>query len=190
MYSRLVVPLVCAAAIVFACGPRPHGTTAATPTSMIGRLRLSGTDAAHPAAPSHRAHRAGDTTRIDAALAVAPTPDGIRLALEVVNLDKKQVEIDFPNGQTRDFVVLDATGHEVWRWSRGRLFTQTVQNKFLSGGDTAVYAEHWEPTQPGEYTAVAILRSGNFPIERRATFEVRPSSLVATGGPVTASLVH
>ena len=188
MHSRLVVPLVCAAAIVFACGPRPHGTTAAT--SLIGRLRLSATDAAHAAAPKQRAHHLGDTTRIEAALAVATTPDGIRLALEVVNLDKKQVEIDFPNGQTRDFVVLDAAGQEVWRWSRGRLFTQTVQNKFLSGGDTAVYAEHWEPTQPGEYTAVAILRSGNFPIERRATFEVRPSNLVATGGPVTASLVH
>ena len=190
MYSRLVVPLVCAAAIVFACGPRPHGTTAATPASMAGRLRLSGTDAAGSAALKHRAHRLGDTTRIDAALAVAPTADGILFALLVVNLDKKQVEIDFPNGQTRDFVVLDATGHEVWRWSRGRLFTQTVQNKFLSGGDTAVYAEHWEPTQPGEYTAVAILRSGNFPLERRASFEVRPSSLVAAGGPVTAGFIH
>ena len=181
MHSRLVVPLVCAAAIVFACGPRPRGTTASKPVSATGRL-----DGTHTAAMKRRL-RKGDTTRVDAALAIAPDADGVLLALSVVNLDSRQLEIDFPNGQTRDFVVLDATGREVWRWSRGRLFTQTVQNKFLSVGDTAVYEERWTAPAPGQYTAVATLRSRNFPIERRAAFQVRPSTIAAVASVGSAS---
>jgi hypothetical protein len=173
MYSRLVVPLVCAAAIVFACGPRPRGTVASKPVPATRRL-----DGTHSAAGSRRL-RKGDTTRVDAALAIAPDVDGVRLALSVVNLDSRQLEIDFPNGQTRDFVVLDAAGREVWRWSRGRLFTQTVQNRFLSAGDTAVYEERWTAPAPGQYTVVATLRSKNYPIERRASFQLRPSMVAA-----------
>jgi hypothetical protein len=182
MYSRLVVPLVCAAAIVFACGPRPHGITPAAQASMASvRERVLGSDgkrAAEPVAP-RRHMKKGDTTRVDAALAVAPESDGVHLALRVVNLDAKQLEIDFPNGQTRDFAVLDASGKEVWRWSRGRLFTQTVQNKFLAGGDSAVFEERWRPAGPGVYTVVATLRSKNFPLERRTRFEVQPSTVAA-----------
>jgi hypothetical protein len=180
MYSRLVVPLVCAAAIVFACGPRPHGVTPAAQASMASaRERLLGTDGKRAAVAPKRHMKKGDTTRVDAAIAVAPHSDGVHLALRVMNLDSKQLEIDFPNGQTRDFAVLDASGKEVWRWSRGRLFTQTVQNKFIAGGDSAVYEERWRPAGPGVYTVVATLRSKNFPLERRASFEVQPSTVAA-----------
>jgi hypothetical protein len=178
MYSRLVAPLVLAAAIVFACGPRPHGATPAAQASPAS----AGSSRAATSRVTKRRPKKGDTTRVDAAVAVAPHADGVHLSLRVVNLDSKQLEIDFPNGQTRDFVVLDASGTEVWRWSRGRLFTQTVQNKFLSGGDTAVYEERWRPAGPGRYTVVATLRSKNFPLERRASFEVQPSTVAAVEG--------
>lgn len=104
--------------------------------------------------------------------------DGVQFALNVVNQSTKRLEIDFPDGRTRDFAVLDATGREVWRWSRGRLFTQTVQNKFLASGDTATYQSTWEHAAPGAYTAVAILRSRNFPVERRVAFTLRAPSAV------------
>ena len=41
------------------------------------------------------------------------------------------VELDFPDGQTHDFVVLDAAGSEVWRWSDGRMFTQAHAEQVL-----------------------------------------------------------
>jgi hypothetical protein len=169
MYSRLVVPLLCAAAIVFACGPRPRGTTVPTPAQLSAR--------AHSGFAGH--HRRGDTTAVDASLDVEQGADGVRLALQVVNVRPKQLEIEFPDGKTREFVILDAAGKEVWRWSKGRLFTQTVQNKFLAAGDTAVYEERWDSAQPGEYTAVASLRSGNYPVERRVSFTIRPTSSIA-----------
>jgi Intracellular proteinase inhibitor len=179
MYSRLVVPLLCAAAIVFACGPHPRSTVTPTPPGarLLGVAGLDGRPALAPPPAVPTRHRRGrDTTSVDASLGVARTDDGVRLALQVVNQSPRRLEIDFPNGQTRDFVIYDAAGREVWRWSRGRLFTQAVQNKFLAAGDTVVYEERWDSASPGEYTAVATLRSRNFPVERRVTFQVHPAS--------------
>jgi len=178
MYSRLTVPLVCAAVVVFACGlpglsgsRAPLGLRAAEPVSVAARL------ASAPLA-SHR--RRADTVGVDAGFEVMPADGGVQLALRVVNLSKRKLEIDFPDGRTRDFVVLDAAGREVWRWSAGRLFTQTVQNKFLAAHDTAVYQERWKAPTPGQYTAVGILRSRNFPVQRRVAFTVAPAPAVPT----------
>lgn len=178
MYSRLIVPLVCAAAIVFACGLPSRSLTRAP-------LSLRAVDAAAEPAPptasspllTHR--RRADTLGVDAGLDVVAGEKGVQLALRVVNLSKRGLEIDFPNGQTRDFMVIDAHGREVWRWSEGRLFTQAVQNKFLAGHDTAVYQERWSKPAPGAYTAVAVLRSRNFPVERRVAFTVGPTTVAA-----------
>lgn len=132
----------------------------------------------HKAAPlrSHvRAHRA-DTAAVEAALAVR-TERGVDFALSVANASVHRVELNFPDGRTKDFAVFDATGREVWRWSRGRMFTQSMQNKMLASGDSVVYAEHWEPATPGRYTVVAQLRSDNFPVTRQQTFVVPPLSV-------------
>ncbi len=85
----------------------------------------------------------------------------------------RSVEIDFPNGQTHDFVVLDSSGHELWRWSNGRMFTQALQNKLLGSTETVTYEEQWNPHGlHGDFTLVAILRSSNFPKEERVGFRV------------------
>jgi hypothetical protein len=179
MSSRLVVPLVCTAAIVFACGPRTKSSTAASEPTGRG-ARVGSLDSRRPA-PQKRAKRRtpGDTVPVDASLAVVPIADGIRFDLQLVNTSEHRVEIDFPDGRTRDFAVFDAAGREVWRWSRGRLFTQTVQNKFLGAGDTTVYQGRWEAKAPGTYTAVAILRSQNYPAERHVTFSVGAPAVAA-----------
>jgi hypothetical protein len=177
MYSRLTVPLVCAAVIVFACG-LPNRSMSRTPLSLRAAEPVAvATLAASAPLASHR--RRADTVGVDAGFDVTADERGVRLALKVVNLTPRKLEIDFPDGRTRDFVVLDGVGREVWRWSQGRLFTQTVQNKFLAAHDTAVYQERWAAPRPGQYTAVAILRSRNFPVERRVAFTVGPTTVAA-----------
>jgi len=102
-----------------------------------------------------------------------PTDDAgsLRFALRVVNNTTKMVEIQFPDGQTHDFVVSDSTGKEVWRWSEGRMFTQAMRSKTLKGKDGTVFEETWEPKgQHGAFTAVAILKSENFPVETSIQF--------------------
>jgi hypothetical protein len=96
----------------------------------------------------------------------------VRFALAVVNGSRHRLEIDFPDGHTQDFAVLDETGRAVWRSDRGRLFTQSVQSKLLAAGDTATYEARWSRALPGRYTVVAVLRSDNFPMTRQASFVV------------------
>jgi hypothetical protein len=151
MLARITVPLLAAAVLIFACGPRSH------PSAV----------AARPAV--------GDTSAVVAEVRI-DAPAGarsVRFALSVANGTGKRVELSFPTGQTHDFAVLDGTGREVWRWSDGRLFTQLVQRKLLDVRDVVTYDERWPaPPAAGRYTLVAVLRSDSHPVEQRIAFSV------------------
>jgi hypothetical protein len=73
------------------------------------------------------------------------TQGDVRFALHVTNNAGKRMELTFPSGLTHDIVVLDDLGREVWRWSEGRMFTQTLQNRILDASETVSYAAEWQP---------------------------------------------
>jgi len=183
MSRSLVIPLIAAAAVVYACGgPRPHaaGVPAGSRAEADSVERATPAVLATTAAPAvgrpgpgRAAHTpaVADTSPVSAALAVT-LGDAATFALRVVNVSERRLELDFPDGQTREFAVYDAAGREVWRWSRGRLFTQVMQNKLLHAGDTVTYAERWNRPTPGTYEVVATLRSANHPVSLRAQFTV------------------
>ena len=170
MSSRLVPVLLAAAGVVFACGTLPR------PELRLRRPAAPEVEIAHAtAAPKPRKALPADSAVIDASLVVRQSSDGVRFALAIANGSKHRLEVSFPDGQTREFLVLDAAGREVWRWSAGRLFTQAMQSKLLTVGDTVTFAERWRDAAPGTYTVVATLRSDNFPVTRRAAFVVAPA---------------
>lgn len=154
MNSRLIISLLIAGALAFACGPRAHSSGASA--DSVARL-----------------HTRRDSS-VAARFGVRQEEGAYRFALDVTNVGPKRVEITFPSGQAYDFVVVDSVGREVWRWADGRMFTQTLQNKTLSGGDTMRIAEAWEPAGlHGHYTAIARLRSTNYPVEQRVSFVIQ-----------------
>jgi hypothetical protein len=157
--SRLILWLLCAGALVLACGPHTHHNESAANAA-------DAPPAPKPAVPAVDG-------QILATSANVSVSRGVALSLHVTNVADHSVEIDFPNGQTHDFVVLDSAGHELWRWSNGRMFTQAVQNKLLGSTETVTYEEQWKPQGlHGDFTLVAILRSSNFPKEERVGFRV------------------
>ncbi len=153
MPNRIIIPLLLAASVAFARGSFAHNDEK----------------------PLASKHQVADEKEILATTfnVVRPSDDNesLKFALKVVNNTKKMVEIHFPDGQTHDFVVSDSTGKEVWRWSEGRMFTQAMRSKTLKGKDGTVFEETWEPKgQHGAFTAVAILKSENFPVETSIQF--------------------
>ena len=149
MPSRIIIPLLIAAGLVFACGPRtPNPAALVRPTGAAGKGVTS--------------HVMVDTAR-----------GVVRFAIEVANNSRKRVELNFPDGRTHDFVVLNEAGLEVWRWSTGRMFTQSMRNRVLDVQDAVVYDERWAPPAPGHYTLVASLRSENYPVQQRVDFALR-----------------
>ena len=146
MLPRIIVPLVLTAGLVFACGPRtPSPSASARPRASVERGVTSNVMV--------------DTSRGE-----------VSFAIQVTNDSRKAVELDFPNGRTHDFIVLDHAGREVWRWSAGRLFTQGMQNQLLDAHDAVVYTERWTPPFKGQFTLVAQLHSENFPVRQRVEF--------------------
>jgi hypothetical protein len=156
MSEKVPFTILCVAILAFACGPRPRSESANS-RSASRNVATANTNAAAPLTPS-----------LD-----VQVEDGVRFAFHVTNEGGKKIEVTFPDGRTHDVIVLDSIGREVWRWSDGRLFTQTVQNRVLRSSDSLRFEESWRDPQPGSYTVVATLASANFPVEQRAEFVVR-----------------
>src|SRR6058998_2095066 len=102
--SRVAIALLCAGALAFACGPRTHSEAASTATLAT----------AAPVLQQGAAHsRSG---ALQSNLEIKSERDGVRFLLVLTNETRKHVELAFPNGQTHEFVVVDSTGREIWRW--------------------------------------------------------------------------
>jgi hypothetical protein len=153
MKEKVPLTLVCVAVLAFACGPRSRGDTATTRSTSSSHVASA--DA--PLAPT-----------LDVSVG-----ENVQFAFRVTNASDKKLEVLFPDGRTHDVIVLDSIGREVWRWSDGRLFTQSVQNRVLRASDSIAFDGAWRAPAPGAYTVVATLESVNFPVEQRQEFVVR-----------------
>lgn len=163
MNSRLIITLLCAGAVALACGRFTQGDTPAAQAQTTARAT------ANVAAVAVK-----DVPKLNGNFALHIEPRALNFAFVLTNESKKQVELAFPNGQQYEFAVLDSVGREVYRWSAGRMFTQSVRNATIDGNDTLRIAERVKTTLPqGKYVAVATLRSSNYPIKQVSAFELR-----------------
>ena len=153
MDNRIILPLLCAAsAVAFAAVPSSHTEKPIAVKHHAGEM----------AAPIVTTF---DITR--------PKEDSekLRFTLSVKNNTPKMLELRFPDGQTHDFVVKDFAGKEVWRWSEGRMFTSAMKSETIKGKGETAFEESWDTKgQHGSFTAVAILKSNNFPIDTSVQF--------------------
>jgi hypothetical protein len=155
MKGRITFGLLCAAVLAFACGPR------ASTGDSAGAIRTSRARSSAPNGPA-----------LVSTLNVV-VKNGVAMDFHVMNAGTKRLEVNFPSGQTHEVVVVDSLGRVVFRWSKGRMFTQSLQNKVLHASDTLDYDAVWANAPAGKYTAIATLASENFPMEQRAEFVVR-----------------
>jgi len=152
--NRLILPLLCAASVAFAAAP-----------SFSHNEKPIATAKHRDAAMSAPIVTTFDVTRPN------DEADKLRFTLNVKNNTTKMLELQFPDGQTHDFVVKDFTGKEIWRWSKGRMFTSAMRSETLKGKEDTIYEESWSSKgEHGSFTAVAILRSNNFPVETSVQF--------------------
>jgi hypothetical protein len=153
MDNRLILPLLCAAAsVAFAAAPFSHAE------KPIATAR-------------HAAERTAPIVTTFDITRPKNDADKLRFTLNVRNNTSKMLEIQFPDGQTHDFAVKDFAGKEVWRWSQGRMFTSAMRSETLKGKGETAFEESWNSKgQHGSFTAVAVLRSNNFPVESTVQF--------------------
>jgi len=152
--NRLILPLLCAASVAFAAAP-----SFSHDEKSIATAKRYDAEMSVPIVTTFDITRPKDDA------------DKLRFTLNVRNNTSKMLELRFPDGQTHDFVVKDFAGKEVWRWSKGRMFTSAMRSETLKGKEDTIYAESWSSKgQHGSFTAVATLRSNNFPVETSVQF--------------------
>ena len=150
MRSRLLVLLLCAGALVLACGPRAHSNAESSTSQRAA---------------------ADDSGKVLATSLNVSVERGVQFAFHVTNNSEKKIELQFPSGQTHDFVVLDSIGREVWSWAAARMFTQAMQTRMLGARETMKVEEAWDPAgKKGTFTVVARLTSKNHPLEEKVEF--------------------
>jgi len=154
MDNRLILPLLCAAsAVAFAAAPFSHDE------KPIATVKHSAAEKAAPIVTTFDITR----PRNDA--------ENLRFTLNVKNNTTKMLELRFPDGQTHDFFVKDFAGKVIWRWSEGRMFTSAMKSETLKGKGETAFEESWNTEgQHGAFTAVAILKSNNYPVETSVQF--------------------
>jgi hypothetical protein len=179
MNTRLLIPLLLAGAVALACGSRSHADATVKPSDKD--VRQAGTPIAPtPAAPApavvevKHAGTPAAVAPLKSAFIVRAEARAIHFSLDLTNATKKNLELEFPSGQEYDFAVMDSTGREVYRWGKERMFTQSLQNRLLDGGETKRYQETADKALPnGSYVAIATLRSSNFPVQERVPFRLQ-----------------
>jgi hypothetical protein len=153
MDNRLILPLLCAATVAFAAAPFSHDE------KPVVTAKHRAEEKAAPIVSTFDITRPKDDA------------DKLHFTLSVRNNTSKMLELRFPDGQTHDFVVKDFAGKEIWRWSQGRMFTSAMRSETLKGKGETAFEESWDSKgQHGSFTAVAVLRSNNFPIETTIQF--------------------
>lgn len=81
------------------------------------------------------------------------------------NTDSEKIFI-FRTGQQYDIHVLNPEGKEVYRYSKGRFFTQAIEYVNIDPGETRKWEETWDykcdgtRVEPGEYIVLVTL-AGN-----------------------------
>ena len=159
MSSRPIIWFLCAGALVLVVGPYARRSESSASTND-----------ARPAKKAESAVVGGKALATSANVSV---DNGVAFTLHVTNVTDHSVELTFPSGQAYDFAVVDSVGRELWRWSDGHMFTQALKNKFLGSRETVTYQEGWDGVgRSGHFTAIALLKSSNYPVEQRVEFSL------------------
>jgi hypothetical protein len=163
MHGRIVATIVATIALAYAGGSRAHAFSMVT-AAAAARI------GAAPAAAPLRHGLAADAT-LATTFDVSVNGDDVHFVFRVTNTTGKKLELNFPNGQTHDVTVLDASGGEVWHWGSGQMFTQALRNQPLDSHASLTYQVRWRrPAAHGALTAVGTLTSTNYPTESRVAF--------------------
>jgi hypothetical protein len=125
-----------------------------------GRVGVDVADSHQHRRRTASASNARAEVKLDTHFDVAVQGNAVHFELVVKNVGGKHAELNFADGQAYDFVVADSAGRDVWQWSNGRIFTQSVRNKQLGGGESMRVSESWNRhnAAPGHYTVTATLK--------------------------------
>ncbi len=85
----------------------------------------------------------------------------VRFRIRLSNNGGKTEELVSPTAQLYDFWVRKGS-REVWRWSAGQTFLQSVTTTALQTQATQIYTQTWHPTTTGRFTVYGEMKVNGY----------------------------
>jgi hypothetical protein len=99
----------------------------------------------------------------------------ITIKLKVFNYSAETIDFYFNSSQRYDFIIEDAEGNEIWRWSNGRMFAMVLGEEILglSNPEVIYTAEYKDKLSPGYYKITGIFTAQDRPMFGSIIIEVK-----------------
>jgi hypothetical protein len=99
----------------------------------------------------------------------------ITISLRVTTRGSEDVRLQFGSSQRYDFVIRDAGGTPVWRWSEGQAFLQVLGVERLGPGRPSItyQAEYGGHLAPGWYSVEGTVVAKNRPLSATIAIQVQ-----------------
>jgi hypothetical protein len=106
-----------------------------------------------------RSERSDLILLLTASKAVYAEGEPVELTLQVVNRGPRPVTLQFRDSQRYDFLIRNAQGQEVWRWSANQMFAHMLGQETLSpdGGNLTYRVVARATLRRGSYTAMGVV---------------------------------
>ncbi|MBO8156247.1 MAG: hypothetical protein H0Z32_07310 [Bacillaceae bacterium] len=99
--------------------------------------------------------------QLDFYVSVKPEKDQTTFTMELLNTGEETIELGFSSGQQYEIVVTDPeSGDEIYRYSKGKAFTEAFVYKPVEPGEALSWTETWAyegDIEPGSYQAEVTL---------------------------------
>ncbi len=122
-----------------------------TPLPSIGPTFLPGCGAS------------GLTAELDLGAGKFALGEPISITMTLKNCGDNVVQLYYPDGERYDFFAQNESGVEVWRWSDGKTFEQSLGELQMAVEEEVVYTETWDQSDskgkqvpPGRYKIFAF----------------------------------
>lgn len=99
----------------------------------------------------------------------------IMMTLKIFNYTDEEITLKFNTSQRYEFIIEEKEGHELWRWSRGRMFTMVTGVEVLGPTNPEMIATETFSDRliPGQYHIMGIFVSENRAMSGSVMIEVR-----------------
>lgn len=103
----------------------------------------------------------------------------VPIALRVKNLGNSPVGLFFTSGQKFDIFIQDASGREIWRWSKDKAFTMALEEIELKPGGEKIFSAEWPQVDstgkivsPGDYLVLVKCMAKGFEDVLQGTIKI------------------
>jgi Intracellular proteinase inhibitor len=103
----------------------------------------------------------------------------IQFIITLKNNTNEMKKVEFPTSQKYEIIIKNKNDKEVYRYSKGKMFTQAIETALIKSGESMEWEEVWEHSSlaPGEYTAeITILAPHTVELKKEESFQISEES--------------